>query len=58
MAELLAQGKQASHIKDLDLIKSHVIQKAQKGDIILVMSQGSFGGLALQLAAEIDKRHA
>ncbi|MDX2470359.1 MAG: UDP-N-acetylmuramate:L-alanyl-gamma-D-glutamyl-meso-diaminopimelate ligase [SAR324 cluster bacterium] len=58
VAELLAQGKQASHIKDLDLIKSHVIQKVEKGDIILVMSQGSFGGLASQLAKEIDKRHA
>ena len=57
VAELLAHGKEASHIEDLDLLEAHILNKAEAGDVILVMSQGSFDGLPYRLAAQLDQRH-
>ncbi|HEX2168553.1 MAG TPA: Mur ligase family protein, partial [Longimicrobiales bacterium] len=38
-------GKRAAHEPDVDAIVAHVASSAQAGDIVLIMSNGGFGGI-------------
>ena len=39
----------------LDLIVKHTVQSVCPGDIVLVMSQGSFGGIQHKIAEILDR---
>jgi UDP-N-acetylmuramate: L-alanyl-gamma-D-glutamyl-meso-diaminopimelate ligase len=45
MADIRAQGKEAFYLPDAEAISTKVSEIAKRGDIIIVMSNGSFGGI-------------
>ena len=45
MADIRAQGKEAFYLPDAEAISSKVAEMAKKEDVIIVMSNGSFGGI-------------
>jgi UDP-N-acetylmuramate: L-alanyl-gamma-D-glutamyl-meso-diaminopimelate ligase len=45
MADIRAQGKEAFYLPDAEAISSKVTEIAKRGDVIIVMSNGSFGGI-------------
>lgn len=53
--ELKEQQKEACFIDDLETIADQTVDKAQPGDIVLVMSQGNFGGLQQKIAKRLDQ---
>ncbi|MDH5559303.1 MAG: UDP-N-acetylmuramate:L-alanyl-gamma-D-glutamyl-meso-diaminopimelate ligase [Deltaproteobacteria bacterium] len=55
IGELKAAGKKACQIEDADGILKHVTKDLQKGDILLVMSQGDFYGLQRKIVAIVDQ---
>jgi len=46
-------GKRAAYIPDVDAIVEHVAARAVSGDIVLVMSNGGFGGIHAKLLAAL-----
>lgn len=64
VARVRAAGKPAEHIEDSGHIADFLAERARSGDIVLVMSNGSFDGLCNKLlerlgaprAAEINRR--
>ncbi len=55
--DLVRQGVDAHHIPDVDDIVEFVLRGIKKGDVVLVMSNGSFGGLPHKLVEGIKRRH-
>ena len=55
--ELAAMGKPSRYLDDLAQIQALALAAAAPGDVILVMSQGSFEGLPLTLAQALDQRY-
>jgi UDP-N-acetylmuramate: L-alanyl-gamma-D-glutamyl-meso-diaminopimelate ligase len=45
MADLKAAGKEAAYLPDADAIVTHVAGKAQGGEVVVVFSNGGFGGI-------------
>ena len=45
MQDLLASGKPADYLPDVETILAHVAKNAQGGDVICVFSNGGFGGI-------------
>ena len=45
MQDLLASGKPANYLPDVETILAHVAKNAQGGDVICVFSNGGFGGI-------------
>ncbi len=56
VAELRADGVDAEHIADVDAIVTSVVQGAQAGDVVLVMSNGGFGGIHEKLLDRLGAR--
>ena len=54
--ELRAEGKDAAVVNDLDEIAELTLARLQINDIVLVMSQGDFGGLQRKIAAGLRHR--
>ena len=52
--ELRENGKTAQIIEDLEQITDHTIETSNPGDIVLIMSQGAFGGLPRMIAARLN----
>jgi len=52
--ELRNMEKKAHLIKNLDDIVDHVVQCVAPGDIVLVLSNGAFGGIQHQIAQRLD----
>ncbi len=53
--ELRKSGKNAQCIKEIPTIVDSVVNNAGEKDIIIVMSQGGFGGIQNLIARELDK---
>ena len=53
VADLRARGLDAAYIPDVDEIIAHVAAQARDGDVILVMSNGSFGGIHRKILAAL-----
>ena len=53
--QLRAANKTADCIDNLDQIADYAVALAEPGDIILVMSQGSFGGVQHKIATKLDE---
>ncbi len=49
MEDLKAEGKTAAYLPDVDAIVSHVARNAQGGEIVVVFSNGGFGGIHAKL---------
>lgn len=58
VAELNAQGIQADASPDVDVLVKRVINEAQPGDVVLVMSNGAFGGFIPTLLEGLKERFA
>ena len=43
-------------MKDLDEIVATLVNSAQENEIIVVMSQGAFGGIQHKIATKLDKK--
>ncbi len=55
MADIRAQGKEAFYLPDAEAISTKVAGIARKGDVIIVMSNGGFGGIHPMLANKLGK---
>ena len=49
VADLRARGRQARHIPEVDDIVSAIVAERRDGDIVLLMSNGAFGGIHRRL---------
>jgi UDP-N-acetylmuramate: L-alanyl-gamma-D-glutamyl-meso-diaminopimelate ligase len=56
MQDLKTAGKDAAYLPDVDSIVSHVARNAQGGDIIVIFSNGGFGGIHGRLLERLDKK--
>jgi UDP-N-acetylmuramate: L-alanyl-gamma-D-glutamyl-meso-diaminopimelate ligase len=54
--ELVAQGKQASFIPEVDAIVERLAADLRPGDVVAVMSNGGFGGLVDKLLRALEAR--
>src|ERR1700690_1465066 len=56
MQDLKASGRDASYLPDVDAILTHVAKSAQGGDIVVVFSNGGFGGIHAKLLERLGRR--
>ena len=49
IADLLARGQHARYIKDVDDIVRTIVAEHKPGDIVMLMSNGGFGGIHQKL---------
>jgi len=56
MADLKSAGKDAAYLPDADAIVAHMTQKAQGGDVVVVFSNGGFGGIHQKLLDRLGRR--
>ncbi|MBD3308941.1 UDP-N-acetylmuramate:L-alanyl-gamma-D-glutamyl-meso-diaminopimelate ligase [candidate division KSB3 bacterium] len=47
--DIRAQGVEAAYIPDVDMIVAHLVVHLQPGDMVLIMSNGGFGGIHQKL---------
>ncbi len=55
--DIAARGKPVSHPPSIDAVVDLVAGEAQKGDLIVCMSNGGFGGIHEKLLAALKNRH-
>ncbi len=56
VAAIARAGRPASYIEDVDRIVEHLAAAARPGDLVLVMSNGGFGGIQGKLARALAAR--
>jgi UDP-N-acetylmuramate: L-alanyl-gamma-D-glutamyl-meso-diaminopimelate ligase len=56
MQQISAAGKPAAYLPDVDAIVNHVGQHAQGGDVVVVFSNGGFGGIHGKLLQRLGRR--
>ena len=56
MDDLKAAGKNASYLPDVDSIIAHVAGSAQGGEVVVVFSNGGFGGIHGKLLERLGRR--
>ena len=56
MMELEAAGKQAAYLPDVESIVKHVAERAQGGEVVVVFSNGGFGGIHAKLLERLGQR--
>ena len=56
MQDLKTAGKDAAYLPDVDAIVTHVAKGAQGGDVVVVFSNGGFGGIHGKLLAQLNRR--
>ena len=54
--DLAARGREAAYIPDVGRIVERVAREAGRGDVVLVMSNGAFGGIHDRLLAALGER--
>ncbi len=55
-ASLRAGGREAFHIPEVDRIVDHVSTACREGDLVLIMSNGGFGGIQGKMAQALSAR--
>jgi UDP-N-acetylmuramate: L-alanyl-gamma-D-glutamyl-meso-diaminopimelate ligase len=55
MQQLAAAGKPAAYLPDADAIVAHVAKNVQGGDVVVVFSNGGFGGIHGKLLTRLGK---
>jgi UDP-N-acetylmuramate: L-alanyl-gamma-D-glutamyl-meso-diaminopimelate ligase len=56
MADIKGAGKDAAYLPDVDAIVAHVASRAQGGDLVVVFSNGGFGGIHGKLLERLGRR--
>ncbi len=56
MADIKSAGKDAAYLPDADSIVAHMGTKAQPGDLVVVFSNGGFGGIHGKLLERFGRR--
>lgn len=56
MADLRAEGKEATYLPDADTIVRHLAEHARGGEVICVFSNGGFGGIHTKLLTALGSR--
>ena len=56
MQDLKALGKDAAYLPDVDAIVAHVAQGVQGGEVVVVFSNGGFGGIHGKLLGRLGRR--
>ena len=56
MLDLKALGKEAAYLPDVDAIVAHVAQGVQGGEVVIVFSNGGFGGIHGKLLERLARR--
>ena len=56
MQDLKASGKDAAYLPDVEAIVAHTVKHAQGGDIVVVFSNGGFGGIHGKLLQQLGRR--
>ena len=56
MADIKVSGKDAAYLPDVDSIVAHVAGRAQGGDLVVVFSNGGFGGIHAKLLERMGRR--
>ena len=56
IADIRAQGKKAASIEGADAIVAHLAPELRPGDVVVVMSNGGFGGIHQKLLDALDAR--
>jgi UDP-N-acetylmuramate: L-alanyl-gamma-D-glutamyl-meso-diaminopimelate ligase len=56
MRDIGATGKPTAYLPDADAIVAHLAKTVQGGDIIVVFSNGGFGGIHGKLLARLGKK--
>jgi UDP-N-acetylmuramate: L-alanyl-gamma-D-glutamyl-meso-diaminopimelate ligase len=56
MRDIKASGKEAAYLPDADAIVAHVAKHAMGGDVVVVFSNGGFGGIHRKLLDRLAKR--
>jgi UDP-N-acetylmuramate: L-alanyl-gamma-D-glutamyl-meso-diaminopimelate ligase len=57
MQQIGASGKPTAYLPDADAIVHHLGQQAQGGDVIVVFSNGGFGGIHAKLIQRLGRRN-
>jgi len=56
MRDLKTAGKDAAYLPDVDAIVAHLVKNAQGGDVVVVFSNGGFGGIHAKLLQQLERR--
>jgi UDP-N-acetylmuramate: L-alanyl-gamma-D-glutamyl-meso-diaminopimelate ligase len=56
MQDLKTAGKEAAYLPDADAIVDHVAKNAQAGEVVIVFSNGGFGGIHGKLLERLARR--
>jgi len=56
MQDLKNSGKEAAYLPDVEAIVAHTVKHAQGGDIVVVFSNGGFGGIHGKLLQQLGRR--
>ena len=56
MADLKSAGKDTAYLPDADAIVRHLATKAEPGDVVVVFSNGGFGGIHGKLLERLGRR--
>jgi UDP-N-acetylmuramate: L-alanyl-gamma-D-glutamyl-meso-diaminopimelate ligase len=57
VAELRERGLEATYCPDTNHLLDEILRQAHRGDVILIMSNGSFDNLVDRLLARLDNPH-
>ena len=53
MADIRGQGKEAFYLPDAEAISEKIAEIVKQGDVIIVMSNGGFGGIHSMLEEKL-----
>jgi UDP-N-acetylmuramate: L-alanyl-gamma-D-glutamyl-meso-diaminopimelate ligase len=56
LSDLQAAGKDAAYLADAEAIVAHLATRAQGGDVVVVFSNGGFGGIHQKLLERLGRR--
>ena len=56
MHDIGATGKPTAYLPDADSIVNHLAKNVQGGDVVVVFSNGGFGGIHAKLLAQLNRR--
>jgi UDP-N-acetylmuramate: L-alanyl-gamma-D-glutamyl-meso-diaminopimelate ligase len=53
--DIAASGRRARRVEDVEAIAAAVLADLRPGDVVVVLSNGAFGGLVPRLRGEFEK---
>lgn len=56
IGDLIKDGKEAAYLPDVEAIVSHVTKQAEGGEVVVIFSNGGFGGIHSKLLDKLSRR--